>query len=80
MFNIPDHPDIECAMRTGYPRSHFGNTRRERDEDWEFENRRDEALLAGLNPVTDEERDAERARVQALVRELDRRDKARVSN
>lgn len=19
MFNIPDHPEIECAMRTGYP-------------------------------------------------------------
>ena len=45
MFDyLPDHPDIESAMRTGYPRSYRSRARYV-DEDWEYENRRDEALL-----------------------------------
>lgn len=48
MYSIPDHPDIECAMRTGYPCSYFSGRYREVDEDFEYENRRDEALLAEM--------------------------------
>lgn len=73
MFNIPDHPDIESALRTGYPRS-YGRPEPEYDEDWEYENRRDEALLAGLNPMTEEEREERRSFALKQIRELERRD------
>lgn len=77
MFNLPDHPDIESAMRTGYPRSFHSSSRREVDEDWEYENRRDEALLAGLNPMSDEEREERRNFMMKQIRELERRDRER---
>ena len=25
MFDVPDHPDIACALRTGYPTGHREN-------------------------------------------------------
>lgn len=73
MFNIPDHPDIESAMRTGYPRSYHtpGHCV---DEDWEYENRRDEALLAGLYHETDDIQKAKQAYTEKMIRELERRD------
>lgn len=46
--NIPDHPDIECAMRTGYPRSLSFDDDCGPDEDFEYENRRDEAIIAEM--------------------------------
>lgn len=72
MFDLPDHPDVESALRTGYPRSCHTPARCV-DEDWEYENRRDEAFLAGIAPMTDEEREARRAEVIARVQELERR-------
>lgn len=69
-----DHPDIESAMRTGYPCSHFHNPIREVDHDFEYENRRDEALLAGLNPMTDKEREERRAFSMNMLALLERRD------
>lgn len=69
MFNIPDHPDIASALRTGYPRSYHTSGRCV-DEDFEYENRRDEALLAGHGGLTDEEREARRADARARVSRL----------
>lgn len=40
MFDIPDHPDIECALRTGYPRS-YSHCDCDYDEDAEYEESRE---------------------------------------
>ena len=45
MCNIPDHPDIECAMRTGYPRSYFSRSYDDYDEDAAYEERRERELF-----------------------------------
>lgn len=34
MKNIPDHPEIECALRTGYP-SWMQESDRDEDDDFE---------------------------------------------
>lgn len=34
---IPDHPDIACALRTGYPREHMGGCKSIRCADCEQE-------------------------------------------
>ena len=48
-YGIPDHPDIESALRTGYPcRMNYRDDDYGPDEDWEYENRRDEALIAEM--------------------------------
>lgn len=50
MYHIPDHPDIECAMRTGYPRSYWRNNDDDGyDEDFEYESRREEAMFDDLD-------------------------------
>lgn len=69
-----DHPDIESAPRTGYPRSYHSEPRRLVDEDYEYEKRRDEALIAGLDPMTDKEREERRSFMMKQIRELERRD------
>ena len=61
MFNIPDHPDVASALRTGYPRS-YNRHEHSYDEDCEYENRRDELA---------EER---RSYMMKQLRELERRD------
>lgn len=46
MFNIPDHPDIESALRTGYPRRYsYSRFSRDYDEDAEYESRREEEMF-----------------------------------
>lgn len=69
-----DHPDIESALRTGYPRSYHSEPRRLVDEDYEYEKRRDEALLAGLYHETGDMQEAKRAYTEKMIRELERRD------
>lgn len=34
MFDIPDHPDIASALRTGYPRSYFQEEEETDDTEW----------------------------------------------
>lgn len=43
--DIPDHPDIECALRTGYPRSYHSEWDDDYDDDFEYESRREEELF-----------------------------------
>lgn len=43
MFDIPDHPDIESALRTGYPRSYGWSY--DYDEDAAYEERRERELF-----------------------------------
>lgn len=45
MYNIPDHPDIECALRTGYPRSYSYDDDCGYDEDAAYEERRERELF-----------------------------------
>ena len=40
-----EHPDITAIQRTGYPLRYGEAPPRLYDEDWEYENSRDEALL-----------------------------------
>jgi hypothetical protein len=40
-----EHPDITAALRTGYPTQYAEAPPRLIDEDWEYEHRREEALL-----------------------------------
>lgn len=42
--DIPDHPDIESALRTGYPRS-YGSSYDDYDEDAAYEERRERELF-----------------------------------
>lgn len=74
MFNIPDHPDVESALRTGYPRSHFKPQPRKVDEDWERANRRDEAIISGASTQPPEQAKARHEYTAAMIRELERRD------
>ena len=45
MYNIPDHPDIESALRTGYPRSYGSYGHDDYDEDAAYEERRERELF-----------------------------------
>ena len=40
-----EHPDITAIQRTGYPARYAETPPRLIDEDWEYERRREEALL-----------------------------------
>ena len=41
MRQLPDHPDIECALRTGYPSRYEEDDREEYDEDAVYEEMRE---------------------------------------
>lgn len=45
MYSIPDHPDIENALRTGYPRSYGCSDYDDYDEDAAYEERRERELF-----------------------------------
>ena len=45
MYNIPDHPDIESALRTGYPRSYGHRSCDDYDEDAAYDERRERELF-----------------------------------
>ena len=45
MWGCPDHPEIACIERTGYPSwMQEGDTQEEYDEDSSYEERREEAM------------------------------------
>lgn len=41
MRQLPDHPDIECALRTGYPSRYEEDDHEEYDEDAVYEEMRE---------------------------------------
>ncbi len=43
MKGLPDHPEIECCLRTGYPSWQQEGEDLEEDEDRAYEERREEA-------------------------------------
>lgn len=44
MRNFPEHPEIECCLRTGYPSWQQEGEEPEVDEDTAYEERREEAM------------------------------------
>ena len=45
MRQLPDHPEIECALRTGYPSWMQEREEYEEDEDALYEERRERELF-----------------------------------
>lgn len=49
MYHLPDHPEIRAIEQTGYPSWMNDEEPDGRDYDFEYESRREEELLRGLD-------------------------------